>query len=96
MPLAIWCGVALALTEPTDQAVEPPSLAFFSISTTLRPSARASSAAASPLPPPPTTTTSYASVPGSLTAFPARSAPRPGLGAGFNMVNCHLPIENTG
>ena len=58
MPLASWCGVQLALIEPIDQAVEPPSAGFFSIRATERPVARASMAAARPEPPPPTTTTS--------------------------------------
>ncbi len=48
----------LALIEPIDQAVEPPSVGFFSIRATDRPAARASMAAASPEPPPPTTITS--------------------------------------
>ena len=33
MPLRDWCGVALALTEPIDHAVEPPSCEFFSMRT---------------------------------------------------------------
>ena len=58
MPLAFWCGVPLAVIEPTDQAVEPPSLSFFYSNATLAPALHASIAAASPAPPPPTTTTS--------------------------------------
>ena len=50
MPLRAWCGVPVAVTEPTDQAVEPPSRGFFSSSRTLRPAARASIAAAKALP----------------------------------------------
>jgi hypothetical protein len=53
--------VALAVTEPTDHAVEPPSEALFSRSTTVHPAVRASIAAASPAPPPPVTTTSNVS-----------------------------------
>ena len=37
MPLRAWCGVWLAVTEPIDQAVEPPSSGFFSSSTTVAP-----------------------------------------------------------
>src|SRR6056300_1662538 len=58
MPARCWCGVWLAVTDPTDHAVEPPKLAFFSNNTTLAPRSAASMAEASPAPPPPTTTTS--------------------------------------
>ena len=34
MPLRSWCGVPVAVTEPIDQAVEPPSAGFFSINRT--------------------------------------------------------------
>ena len=63
MPRRRWCGVPVEVTEPIDQAVEPPSSSFFSSSSTLAPAARASIAAARPAPPPPTTTTSKASSP---------------------------------
>ena len=68
MPWRRWCGVPVAVIEPIDQAVEPPSFGFFSSSSTLAPWLRAAIAAASPVPPPPTTTTSAAR---SLIAPPA-------------------------
>src|SRR5262249_55242009 len=58
MPARCWCGVLVAVIEPTDHEVVPPGSGFFSSSTTLRPSRAASDAAARPAPPPPTTTTS--------------------------------------
>ena len=48
----------VALIDPIERAVVPPSVAFFSSNTTLAPLLRAPIAAATPVPPPPTTTTS--------------------------------------
>ena len=48
----------MAVTEPTDNAVEPPSCGFFSRRMTSAPALRAALAAAKAAPPPPTTMTS--------------------------------------
>ena len=53
MPAFFWCGVLVAVMEPTDHEVEPPVCGFFSSRITLRPRRATSDAAASPVPPEP-------------------------------------------
>ncbi len=60
IPCDICCSVWVAVNEPMDQAVVPPSSGFFSIKMTCASLSAASMAAASPAPPPPITRTSQA------------------------------------
>ena len=59
MPAFFCCGVPVAVKDPMDHAVVPPSSGFFSINIVAAPVERASIAAARPAPPPPITSTSH-------------------------------------